>query len=34
MPFTDLFEALGYICDMFSPQECWNYFKAAGYVAG
>ena len=31
--FTDLFEALGDICDMFSPQECRNYFKAAGYVA-
>lgn len=32
--FTDLFDALGDICDMFSPNECWNFFKAAGYVAG
>jgi transposase len=32
--FTDLFEALADICDMFTAQECWNYFRAAGYVAG
>jgi len=32
--FTDLFEALGDICDMRSPKECWNYFKAAGCAAG
>ncbi len=31
--FTDLFHALGQICDLFSPQECWNHFKAANYVA-
>jgi hypothetical protein len=31
--FTDLFEALGEICNMFSPDECWNFLKAAGYVA-
>lgn len=32
--FTDLFEALGNICRMFTPEECWNYFNAAGYVSG
>jgi len=32
--FTDLFETLGKICDLFTPQECWNYFGAAGYVSG
>ncbi|GFM30723.1 transposase [Novosphingobium sp. PY1] len=32
--FTELFDALGKICDLFSPQECENFFKAAGYVSG
>ena len=32
--FTDIFRAIGQICDLFSPDECWNYLKAAGYVAG
>ena len=32
--FTDLFAALGDVCQMFTPNECWNYFQAAGYVAG
>jgi transposase len=32
--FTDLFSALGDICRMFTPDECWNYLEAAGYVAG
>ena len=32
--FDALFEALGDICDLFEPQECWNFIKAAGYVAG
>ena len=31
--FTDLFHALTEICNLFSPEECWNYFKAAGYVS-
>ena len=31
--FTQLFNAIGEICDMFSPQECWNYLLAAGYVS-
>ena len=32
--FVDLFNALGDICRMFTPDECWNYFRDAGYVAG
>ncbi|MFV1874541.1 IS630 family transposase [Nioella sp.] len=32
--FTDMFSALAEICDLFSPDECWNYFKAARYVSG
>ena len=31
--FTDLFKALGDICKMFTPEECWNYLHAAGYVS-
>lgn len=31
--FTDLFDALGEICDLFTPQECWNYFANAGFVS-
>ncbi len=31
--FADLFKALGEICDMYSPQECWNYFEHAGYAS-
>lgn len=27
----DLWQALGAICDLYSPDECLNYFKAAGY---
>lgn len=25
--------AVGSICDLYSPDECWNYLKEAGYVA-
>jgi transposase len=28
-----LWQAVGSICDLYSPQECWNYLKEAGYVA-
>lgn len=31
--FTELFEAIREICDLYDPEECWNYFKAAGYVS-
>ena len=29
----DLWKAVGNICDLYSPDEYWNYLKAAGYVA-
>lgn len=32
--FTDMFDALAEICDLYSPEERWTYFKAAGYVSG
>ena len=32
--FTEVFEAIGSICNLYEPTECWNYFKAAGYVSG
>ena len=28
-----LWRAVGEICDLFEPQECWNFFKAAEYGA-
>ncbi len=31
--YDHLIKALGNICDLFSPNECWNYFKAAGYAS-
>ena len=31
--FDQLMQALGKICGLFTPQECWNYFKHAGYVS-
>jgi len=31
--FEQLLHAIGDICEMFSPQECWNYLKNAGYVS-
>jgi hypothetical protein len=27
----ELWKAIGQICDLFIPQECANYFQAAGY---
>ena len=29
----ELWQAVGSICDLYSPDECWNYFKAAGYAS-
>jgi transposase len=29
----DLWRVIGEICDLFDPDECWNYFKQAGYVS-
>jgi transposase len=31
--FEALWQAIGAICDLFEPQECWNYLKAAGYAS-
>lgn len=31
--FTEVFQAIGAICDLYDPAECWNYFKAAGCVS-
>ncbi len=31
--FGRVFEALGSICDLFTPTECQNYFRAAGYAS-
>jgi len=31
--FTAAFEAIGEICDLYEPIECWNYLKAAGHVS-
>lgn len=30
--FDQLMAALGDICDLFAPQECWNYLRHAGYA--
>lgn len=31
--FDALWAALGDICALFQPEECWNFFKAAGYAS-
>ena len=31
--FDDLIRAIGDICDLFTPTECWNFLKHAGYVS-
>ena len=31
--FDQLLKALGDICGLFKPEECWNYLKHAGYVS-
>lgn len=31
--FEDLNDAIGDICKLFTPNECWNFFKAAGYAS-
>lgn len=30
--FDDLWRSIGNICDLYTPTECWNYLKAAGYA--
>jgi transposase len=29
----ELWRAVGSICNLYSPEECHNYFKAAGYAS-
>lgn len=31
--FDALFDAIGDVCRLFDPSECWNFFKAAGYAS-
>jgi transposase len=31
--FDDLEAAIGRICKLYEPDECWNYFNAAGYAS-
>lgn len=31
--FDALFKALGQICDLFDPEECWNSLKPTGYAS-
>lgn len=31
--FDTLWKAVGNICDLFSPSECWNFLKHAGYAS-
>ncbi len=28
-----LWKAVGSICDLYTPDECWNYLRHAGYVS-
>jgi transposase len=28
----ELWKAVGSICDLYTPEECWNYLKHAGYA--
>jgi len=31
--FSELFNAIGEICDLFTPDECWNYLVNSGYAS-
>lgn len=31
--YDDLITAIGDVCALFEPTECWNFFNAAGYAA-
>jgi transposase len=31
--FDALWKAVGDICGLYDPEECWHYFKAAGYAS-
>ncbi|PQO23859.1 IS630 family transposase, partial [Rhodobacteraceae bacterium WD3A24] len=28
--YDDLWRAVGHVCDLFTDEECYNFFKAAG----
>lgn len=30
--YDDLWKAVGRVCSLFTPQECWNYFRSTGCV--
>ncbi len=32
--FTEVFDAIAEICDLYTKEECSNYLKAAGYISG
>ncbi len=29
--YQELWKAVGHVCDLFTDEECYNFFKAAGY---
>ena len=29
--YEELWQAVGHVCSLFTPKECYNFFKAAGY---
>ena len=31
--YDQLWQTVGYVCNLFSDEECYNFFKAAGYEA-
>ena len=31
--FDTLINAIGEVCDLFTPEECWNFFRHAGYAS-
>jgi transposase len=31
--YNDLWRVVGHVCDLFTEEECYNFFKAAGYEA-
>lgn len=31
--YEELWQAVGQVCDLFSVEECYNFFSAAGYEA-
>jgi hypothetical protein len=30
-PYDELWQAVGHVCDLFTEEECYNFFKVAGY---